>query len=468
MRTWIVTDHIPSKTPSVFIVPRELWESARTMLDPETGKFSSLPQGSPVVIAQKQGCLIIVDTPPVRQQRYRAYSEAARLAEQQGSSTVGVFINKMDESVLPSVIFGLEQGFYHYHGKGDKVDTVIVVTEPNLEERIRYLTNIAEAQSWVREWVNAPANEKPPQRLAEEYQKDAPPGISYHLYTHDDLAALGAGGILAVGSGSTRPPVILAGRYHGNGDGPWLALVGKGIVFDSGGISLKGRDGMGRMKGDMAGSAAVMAALRVVAEHKWPVNVAAWAPLAENLPDGAAYRPGDVLEMLDHTRVEIISTDAEGRLVLADAVTMAIREGASTVVDMATLTGSNVVALGGVRATLIGNDGSVSRLLTESGQDMEEPVWEMPHDPEYALMNTSSIADLKNSGGRAGGTISAGLFIGHFATQVPWAHVDIAGLAFKDNESGTGATGYGVALLVEFCRRWAEFSKESPIESHED
>ncbi|WP_051351085.1 leucyl aminopeptidase family protein [Sulfobacillus thermosulfidooxidans] len=462
MRTWIVTDNLLEKPP-VWIVPRELWDGAQTFFGPSANSLPVLPQGSPVITCGTQGVIILVDTPPVRQKRYRAYSEAARLAEKQGAPVVGVYIRGLDETILPSVIFGLEQGFYHYQGQQDTVERVTVVAQPQVMDRIRYLTRIAGAQSWVREWVNTPANEKPPHHLAEEYQKGAPDTISYHLYTQDDLKDLGAGGILAVGSGSTRPPVLLKGYYQGNGDGPWLALVGKGIVFDSGGISLKAREGMGRMKGDMAGSAAVMAALRVVAENQWPVNIAAWAPLAENLPDGAAYRPGDVIKMLDNTRVEIISTDAEGRLVLADAVTMAIRDGASLVVDMATLTGSNVVALGGVRATLIGNDDSLAKVVMESAQDMEEPVWEMPHDQEYALMNHSGIADLKNSGGRAGGTISAGLFIGHFAANVPWAHVDIAGLAYNESESGLGATGYGVALLVELCRRWATKSQEKSL-----
>lgn len=460
MRVWTMTESSSLDMPEVFIVPRELWHSAGPILWGEEAEIIPLPKGSPVVLARDLRVMIVVDTPSIRQHRYRNFREAAQLAEQQGSAEVGIWTVGLNEKMLPSVIFGLEQGFYHYGEHKDPVQEIKVVADQTLFERLELLSAIACGQSWARNKVNCPANEKPPEHLAVLYQQDAPKAIQFHTYTHEALKELGAGGILAVGSGSERPPVLLVGRYQGQPGAPWLALVGKGIVFDSGGISLKAREGMGKLKADMAGSAAVMAAVRIVAENAWPINVMAWAPLAENLPDGAAYRPGDVVTMLDNTRVEIISTDAEGRLVLADALTMAISEGASAVVDIATLTGSNVVALGAIRATLIGNNEVLAKEVRESGDMMEEPVWEMPHDAEYALLNRSSIADLKNSGGRAGGTISAGLFVGNFAGKVPWAHVDIAGLAFNDTDSTGGATGYGVALLVEMCKRWGHASRD--------
>ncbi|MDA8194239.1 MAG: leucyl aminopeptidase family protein [Thermaerobacter sp.] len=455
MRTWIISDHVDPGRPQAWIIPHPAWATASRALWGEPARLANVPEGSHVMVVHGEDTMVVVNAPPARQLRRKAYVEAARSLLKLGASGLGLWLGGLDSAHWPSVVFGVEHGLYRYREPDPALPMVTVVVDPPQRERVELLARIAVAQSWTRDGVNMPPNEKPPERLAARYQAGAPPAVQFRVYSRDDLAAMEAGGILAVGAGSARPPVLLAGRYQGNGSGPWLALVGKGITFDSGGISLKPREGLGRLKGDMAGSAAVMAALRVVAEQGWPLNVMAWAPLAENLPDGQAYRPGDVLTMLDKTRVEVISTDAEGRLVLADAVTMAVREGAAGVVDMATLTGSNVVTLGAIRAALITNDGHLARLVTNAGDSMEEPVWEMPHDVEYAHLNHSRIADLKNSGGRPAGTISAGLFIGHFAGGVPWAHLDIAGLAFDGTDTGLGATGYGVAMLVELCRQWA-------------
>ncbi|PSR36710.1 MAG: hypothetical protein C7B44_07565 [Sulfobacillus thermosulfidooxidans] len=456
MRQWTVTTHIPEVQPQAWIVPHELWPLyiKETVLEEEA--LPSIPEGSFLTMHLNSHLVLVVHAAPVRQLRQKVYREAAQNAAKMGAQSVGVWIKGMARESLPSVITGLEHGFYRYVGlkSAAPVQSVTVVAGEDQESGLVRLVRIAQAQSLTRDWVNMPPNEKSPEDLALEYQKDAPSSVTFHAYHEQDLFEMGAGGILAVGSGSTRPPVLLEGRYHGNGEGPWLALVGKGITFDSGGISLKPAEGMGRLKGDMAGSAAVMAALRVVADLALPINLMALAPLAENLPGGGAYRPGDVLTMLDNTRVEIISTDAEGRLVLADALTFARQNGAAAVVDIATLTGANVVALGGIRAALITNDASLGQLVAQAGDQMEEPVWELPHDPEYAHLNDSTIADLKNSGGRPAGTVSAGLFIGHFAKETPWAHLDIAGLAFS-GQDGAGATGYGAALLVELCRLWS-------------
>ena len=456
MRTWTIVDHMEGKPPSIWIIPCEAFEVASRTLWDEKTLVPQIPVGSHAAIIQGNDLVILVNTPTSRKLRRQAYYEAARMATKSGRSTLGLWLAGLDSTMLPTLIAGVEHGLYCYQDSAASVQTVTVVGDTAMQPTLWLLAHIAVAQSRARDWVNMPPNEKPPERLAELYQNGAPSPLDFRVYHLDELSAMGAGGILAVGSGSTRPPALLIGRYHGNGNGPWLGLVGKGITFDSGGISLKPREGMGRMKGDMAGSAAVMAALRVVAECEYPINVIGLAPLAENLPDGQAYRPGDVLTMLDKTRVEVISTDAEGRLVLADAITMALREGATEIVDIATLTGSNVVTLGAIRAALISNNPQLSATVADAGDQMEEPVWAMPHDPEYAQFNHSTIADLKNSGGRPGGTISAGLFIGHFAGSTPWAHLDIAGLTFDDKDTGLGATGYGVATLVELCRRWSQ------------
>ena len=224
-----------------------------------------------------------------------------------------------------------------------------------------------------------------------------------------------------------------------------------------GGISLKPGEGMGRMKGDMGGAAAVVGAIRAIARQQLPVNVLAVLPLAENLPGGGAYRPGDVLTMMDGTLVEIISTDAEGRLVLADGVSWASNQGAAAIVDIATLTGANVVALGGIRSGLLTNDERLADIVKEAADRASEPTWELPHDEDYIDFIKTSAGDIKNSGGRPAGTITAGLFIRHFARSVPWAHLDIAGLSFagEGGTIGAGATGYGVATLVEICREFS-------------
>ncbi len=458
MRKWTITDRLTENSPKVWIVPQEtfvsfshaLWEEAREIPKVSEGSFST-------IVSQKY-LVIVVNALPVRQLRRQIFYEAARAANKLGFPETGLWLTGLPNAILPSVISGVEHGLYRYQENvaTSYVQTVTVVGDAHMQQGLLDLTVIAQAQSWTRDWVNMPPNEKPPELLSTLYQQGAPSTVHFEAFHEKELVEMQAGGILAVGHGSVHPPVLLVGRYQGNGDGPWIALVGKGITFDSGGISLKQPEGMGRLKGDMAGSAAVMATLRVVAQFGWPINVMALTPLAENLPDGRAYRPGDVLTMLDKTRVEVISTDAEGRLVLADAVTMALRQGASHIVDIATLTGSNVVTLGAIRAALITNHEELGRIVAQAGGRMEEPVWEMPNDPEYARLNKSSIADLKNSGGRPAGTISAGLFIGHFSYNTPWAHLDIAGLAFDGKDTGLGATGYGVATLVELCRLWAE------------
>ena len=236
-----------------------------------------------------------------------------------------------------------------------------------------------------------------------------------------------------------------------------LALVGKGITFDSGGLSIKPALGMGNMKADMGGAAAVAAALRTVAELGIAVNVMAVLPLAENLPDGAAFRPGDVVTMLDGTTVEIVSTDAEGRLVLGDALTLARERGAARIVDVATLTGANTVVLGGVKASVVSHHPQFAEAVKAAGERVGEGLWLLPDDDDFMDMNRSGVADLKNSAGRPAGTITAGLFVSHFAHETPHAHIDIAGLAYveKTGASGLGATGFGVATLVSLCQWWA-------------
>lgn len=314
-----------------------------------------------------------------------------------------------------------------------------------------------QAAHYTRDWVNWGANDKPPMTLAQRMQAMLEsPVVSVEILSADALSQMGAGGILAVGQGSDSPPAMLVAQYRGRPDDDrWIALVGKGITFDSGGLSLKSGDGMMRMKGDMAGAAAVIAAVAALARSGARVNVTAVACLAENMPGGHAQRPGDVIHMLDGQTVEVLNTDAEGRLVLADGVALSRQRGASAIIDMATLTGANAQALGGVRAGYLTRHPELGDLVEEAARETGELVWPMPADPDFRQRLKSPIADLKNvAPGRGGGMQVGGLFIGAFVGDTPWLHLDIAGLAFAEEAQqgrAAGATGYGVGLLARLA-----------------
>lgn len=416
------------------------------------GDLPSHGESPVMVVGASEKPIVLVPTKATPRRQKKVFREACNLAREMSPQSVGVLLDGLSETAVRASLFGVGLGIYRYRPEPVTGPEVVVVSERSLEAEMA----VIHEQMRVRDWINMPSNLKPPARLAEEMQVDSPKGIQWQVFNKSQLEEMQAGGILAVGQGSHRPPVLLTGRYEGKPGAPWLALVGKGITFDSGGISLKPGEGMGRMKGDMGGAAAVAATIRAVARLGLRVNIWAVLPLAENLPGGGAYRPGDVLTMMDGSEVEIISTDAEGRLVLADGVTWAVRQGAAAVVDIATLTGANVVALGGIRSGLLTNDDSLAKKVKEAADRASEPTWELPHDEDYRDLIKTNVADLKNSGGRPAGTITAGLFIGHFAKKTPWVHLDIAGLSFSGDggQIGAGATGYGVATLVELCRQW--------------
>src|SRR5690606_38770594 len=246
----------------------------------------------------------------------------------------------------------------------------------------------------------------------------------------------------------------------GRDDLPTIVLVGKGVTFDSGGLSLKTRDGMMTMKSDMAGAAAVLGTMQAVGELDLPVRVVGLCPCVENMPDGRSYRPGDVVIAGNGTSIEVLNTDAEGRLALADALAYAKTFAPTAVVDIATLTGSSVTALGaGVASSLFATDPTLRARLETAAEASGERVWAMPLFEEYRKTIDSKVADLKNTGGASGGVGTAAVFLQAF-TDYPWAHVDMAGMALVEDTKGKtyltpGATGYGVRLLVEFLRDWA-------------
>ena len=316
---------------------------------------------------------------------------------------------------------------------------------------------LADAVNSARDWVNHPAGYMTPSRMAEQAAQIASAsGMKITVLNREAMAEEKMGAFLAVAQGSTEPPKMIVLRYQGaSPEQPWTAFVGKGITFDSGGISLKPSENMGDMKGDMAGAAAVLGAMKAVGQLKVKRNIIAIMPCTENMPAGNAYHPGDVLTSMDGKTIEVISTDAEGRLLLADAVTYAKKLGAARIVDVATLTGACVIALGNVTSGVVGNNRDWVDQVMAAAQAAGEKMWEMPYDEEYKEQMKSDIADLKNTGGRPGGMITGGMFIGQFAGETPWLHIDIAGTSDTAKEQGyrvKGATGVGVRTLVQLAR----------------
>lgn len=316
---------------------------------------------------------------------------------------------------------------------------------------------VAEAACFARDLVNEPGNRMTPTMLAQAAQNTAELyGLACRILGPEEMRELGMGALLGVAQGSDEPPRFVVLEYNGaRKDLKPYIVVGKGITFDSGGISIKPSEGMERMKDDMAGAAATLGVVRAVAELSLPIRVIGLVAATENLPGGNALKPGDVVHSLGGLSIEIISTDAEGRLVLADALGYAARFEPQAVVDLATLTGGCVVALGNVAAGLMGSDQTLVDGLRRSGDQVGELAWQLPLFEQYGEQIKSDVADVKNTGGRGASAITAAKFLERFAEGYPWAHLDIAGMAWSDETKGyvpRGATGYGVRLLVSWLR----------------
>jgi leucyl aminopeptidase len=320
---------------------------------------------------------------------------------------------------------------------------------------------LAEATNMARDLGNEPPNVLTPTEFANRAQAMADHvGLACEVLGPTDLEALGMGALLGVARGSAEPPRLIILRYRGGpADQPGLGLVGKGITFDSGGISIKPAEHMDEMKMDMCGGAAVVGAMRAIAQLKPAINVTGLVPTTENMPGGRAYHPGDILRASNGKTIEIVNTDAEGRLILADALSHAVRLGLAPIVDAATLTGAIVVALGHLRAGLFSNDESLQRTIQQAAEAAGERVWPMPMDAEYEALIHSDIADVKQTGGRWGGSISAAKVLSNFVGATPWAHLDIAGVNARDErepDGDKGATGSGVRLFAELAATLAE------------
>jgi leucyl aminopeptidase len=343
-------------------------------------------------------------------------------------------------------------------------ETTAVVVPPEdvdaapLAEAAREAAVVAEAVSWARDLGNTPGNDLGPAELAraavEAGRRD---GLKVRVLGRREIEAEKMAGLLAVNAGSVRPPAFVIAEYRPAAPRGTAVLVGKGITFDSGGISIKPSASMGEMKYDMMGAATVLACVRAAKALQLPVRVVALTPTTENLPSGSATRPGDILRFRNGKTVEVDNTDAEGRLILADALTYAERLGADVILDFATLTGAVLIALGHECAALFTGDDTVAAQLLAAGETTGERLWRLPLWDDYRENLRSEWADMKNTGGRQGGTINAAVFLKEFVPAgVPWAHIDVAGVAhFEKEHAGyaVGATGFGVALTMEFLKR---------------
>ncbi|MBJ6724584.1 leucyl aminopeptidase [Geomesophilobacter sediminis] len=320
---------------------------------------------------------------------------------------------------------------------------------------------VSQGVALARDLVSHPGNVVTPGYLARTASElAARRGVSCRVLEVGELEKLGMNALLAVGKGSVEPPRLIVLEYRGGGAARPTVLVGKGVTFDSGGISIKPGPGMEEMKTDMAGAAAVLGTLDAVAALKLPVNLVGIIPTVENMPSGTAYKPGDVITSMSGTTIEITNTDAEGRMILCDALHYAVSTfNPAAVIDLATLTGACVVALGHEATAVMSVDPALVEALKKASELSGERIWELPLWDDYGEGMKSDIADLKNAGGRDGGAILAGWFLKQFVGSTPWAHLDIAGTAWTGKArpyAPKGATGVGVRLLIEYLRRGGE------------
>jgi leucyl aminopeptidase len=398
---------------------------------------------------------------------------AARFLRSKGARSMAILrrsqldIERSAQAAVEGVLLGLfEPDMYKTQDKEQRriEELILVAASPGSEaalargvERGRI---IGEAVNFARELSNEPSSTLTPSELAERARETATHfGLDIDVLDEARMKELGMGALLAVARGSDEPAKLILLRYTPEGSEPIgrttevIAIVGKGITFDSGGISIKPAEGMEKMKYDMSGAAAALATMRAVAQLKPPVNVIAVMPAAENMPSGRAYKPGDVLRTMSGRTVEVVNTDAEGRLILADAITYALKLGATRIIDLATLTGAVSVALGSINTAILGNDQEFIECLQKAGREVGEKLWPLPMDEEYFDMIKSDIADIKNSGGRYAGTITAAWFLRKFVGDTPWVHLDIAGTAWESENKpymSKGPTGVAIRTIINY------------------
>ena len=371
------------------------------------------------------------------------------------------------EEAVRAIVEGAHVGnfdpdYYRSDRKDQRIDTLTIIASGDksaLERVVNEAQVIGESQNFTRDLVNEPSNRMTPTILAERARKmSAEVGLRCEVYGADKIKELKMGAFWSVAQGSEEPPALIVMRYEPAGapEKPVLGLVGKGITFDTGGISIKPADGMEKMKYDMAGGATMIGAMRAIALLKPKVRVIGIVCATENMPSGKAQKPGDVQIAMSGKSIEIINTDAEGRLVLADGLYYARQLGCTHLVDAATLTGAVVVALGYNNAGIFANDDDMYNRFHSANTKAGEKMWRMPLDDEYKEHIRSSIADIVNSGGRWGGAITAAMFLKEFAEETPWIHLDIAGTAWLDEQkpwAAKGASGVAVRTLIDLVTK---------------
>ncbi len=412
----------------------------------------------------------------------RAYGRAAlRIDESMSETAFAPIVSDVFdlESTTESIIEGIELSMYRFdryrsEKKEQKLKhvTLLVNDESSLskvKKSVEVAGKICRGVYTARDLTNMPSIDCYPEKFAKiVYEIGRRAGFKVRVYQVKEIEDMSMGGILAVGGGSIHKPVLIELEYDGTGgrnDRPYI-IVGKAVTFDSGGISIKPSEKMEEMKYDKAGGAAVVGVLEAVASLRLPIRVIGLIPCVENLPSGTAYRPGDIIRFRNGKSAEIISTDAEGRLILADALSYAVEKNPKAIIDLATLTGACIIALGTHASGLFTNNQEIAEKIKRSGERTGERVWQLPLWKQYKEQLRSDVADLKNVGGRPAGAITAAAFLSEFVGETVWVHLDIAGTAYTQETSESksyipkGATGVGVRLIVDYLINEVE-QKES-------
>ena len=403
-----------------------------------------------------------------------ASSKAGQYIKEAGFRQFAVAVQNLDRfsetELAEAFVVGLLLGTYQFNEfktlereKIKEISEVVLLADPAeairpVQEGMRTGKIISKAVNGARDLVNGPANIVTPTFLAERARELAKNyGMEHQTLEVGEAEAMGMGAFVAVARGSQQPGKFVVLEYNKGRGLDTIALVGKGITFDSGGISIKPSERMERMKDDMSGAAAVLVTMQAAAELQIPLHLVGIMPTTENLPDGRAYKPGDILKTLSGQTVEVISTDAEGRLILCDALAYSLRYQPRAIIDLATLTGACVVALGDYVIGLFGNDEGLLKRVEEASARTGERAWRLPLWDEYFEYLKSDVADFRNVGTRAAGAIIGGIFLSRFVEKTPWVHLDIAGPASIDKARPyipAGGTGAGVRLLIQFLSDW--------------
>jgi len=376
---------------------------------------------------------------------------------------------------VESMIEGLVLSLYEFNKfKEDKADkslptfyenysvTIIATDDPHIKNEIEIgkIVNICEAVFYTRDLANSPPNVIDPNTLANSAKTlEKMKNIRVEILNKDQLKDLGMNGIISVGKGSENEPKLIIVEYNNSivsKDKP-IVLVGKAVTFDTGGISIKPSDRMDEMKFDKSGGCTVLGIMKALGSLDLSINVVALIPAVENMPSGSSYRPGDIIRMYNGKTVEVLNTDAEGRLILADALAYGVAKySPKYILDFATLTGACIIALGTNIAGIIGNDNKLINKLVSLSSNTGEKIWQLPLSEEFSDLIKSNVATIKNIGGRTGGTITAAAFLSHFVSDVPWAHFDIAGTAWTQDGTAEksynpkGSTGFGIRTIIKF------------------